>query len=471
VVRVNQSLNDLSKSISSLVGEKYTKVFVIFCILVAFLIPDTMINYVSDFIYTQLITTLGIIFFIVIAIVYILGQYFTLRFVKDQSKEIRARHLFIRVIHNATTVIQYTLVASLIFIILEILLTLHYHTATITAVTGISEISTTCILSLFAQRFFSWFNSNRKSIVVLLYGLSFVISAFSVTLISLNHLSILSQKQISSEYTIITPQSKVVFPSDSFKKSGSFLADLFKTYQYTALVSFALLMAATAILLHHYSRKLGRVKFWIIILLPMLYRLGASLENFGIITPATHEQYFYWYLYASLNSTAGGILFGIAFLSIAKTIRQDSAVRQYMIIAAYGFILMFISNQVTLTATSYPPYGIATISLLVLASYMIFVGLYSTALSTSQDMKLRQHIRRLTTKDTSLLNSIGTAQMEQEVQRTVKGFENIIEQQEKEMKEQSGVESSISQEDVHEYLQQVVEEVSKVKKNNKKDGA
>jgi hypothetical protein len=99
---------------------------------------------------------------------------------------------------------------------------------------------------------------------------------------------------------------------------------------------------------------------------------------------------------------------------------------------------------------------------------MIFVGLYSTALSTSQDMKLRQHIRRLTTKDTSLLNSIGTAQMEQELQRTVKGFENIVEQQEKEMKEQSGVESSISQEDMHEYLQQVVEEVSKVKKKKKK---
>jgi hypothetical protein len=421
-----------------------------------------MVNNVSDYIYSQLVTSLGIIFFIAIAIVYILGQYFILRFVKDESKEIRAKHLFIRVTHNAATVIQYALVATLIFIILEILLTSRYHTATLTAVTGISEMSTIAILTLFAQRFFSWFKSNRKSIVVLLYGLSFVINAFSVSLISMNELIIFSQKQISAEYAIITPQSKVVFPSDSFEP-GSLLANLFETYQYTDLVSFALLMAATAFLLHHYSSKLGRVKFWVIILLPMLYRVSMSLENFGVITP-TQEQYFYWYLYASLNSTAGGILFGIAFLSIAKTIRQDSAVRQYMIIAAYGFILMFISNQVTLTATSYPPYGVATMSLLVLASYMIFVGLYSTALSVSQDMKLRQHIRRLTTKDTSLLNSIGTAQMEQELQRTVKGFENIVEQQEKEMKEQSGVESSISQEDMHEYLQQVVEEVSKVKK-------
>ena len=421
-----------------------------------------MVNNVSDYIYSQLVTSLGIIFFIAIAIVYILGQYFILRFVKDQSKEIRTKHLFIRVSHNAATVIQYALVATLIFIILEILLTSRYHTATLTAVTGISEMSTIAILTLFAQRFFSWFKSNRKSIVVLLYGLSFVINAFSVSLISMNELIIFSQKQISAEYAIITPQSKVVFPSDSFEP-GSLLANLFETYQYTDLVSFALLMAATAILLRHYSSKLGRVKFWVIILLPMLYRVSMSLENFGVITP-TQEQYFYWYLYASLNSTAGGILFGIAFFSIAKTIRQDSAVRQYMIIAAYGFILMFISNQVTLTATSYPPYGVATMSLLVLASYMIFVGLYSTALSVSQDMKLRQYIRRLTTKDTSLLNSIGTAQMEQELQRTVKGFENIVEQQEKEMKEQSGVESSISQEDMHEYLQQVVEEVSKVKK-------
>ena len=421
-----------------------------------------MVNNVSDYIYSQLVTSLGIIFFIAIAIVYILGQYFILRFVKDESKEIRTKHLFIRVSHNAATVIQYALVATLIFIILEILLTSRYHTATLTAVTGISEMSTIAILTLFAQRFFSWFKSNRKSIVVLLYGLSFVINAFSVSLISMNELIIFSQKQISAEYAIITPQSKVVFPSDSFEP-GSLLANLFETYQYTDLISFALLMAATAILLHHYSSKLGRVKFWVIILLPMLYRVSMSLENFGVITP-TQEQYFYWYLYASLNSTAGGILFGIAFFSIAKTIRQDSAVRQYMIIAAYGFILMFISNQVTLTATSYPPYGVATMSLLVLASYMIFVGLYSTALSVSQDTKLRQYIRRLTTKDTSLLNSIGTAQMEQELQRTVKGFENIVEQQEKEMKEQSGVESSISQEDVHEYLQQVVEEVSKVKK-------
>jgi hypothetical protein len=77
---------------------------------------------------------------------------------------------------------------------------------------------------------------------------------------------------------------------------------------------------------------------------------------------------------------------------------------------------------------------------------------------------LRKYIRKLTTKDTSLLNTIGTAQMEQDIQRTVKRFENIVEEQEKEMKEQSGIEGSMSQEDMHKYVQEVLEEVIKVKK-------
>jgi len=463
VRRANQFSSHAPKSISSLVGDKYVKTFIIFCILIVFLIADTMISYVTDFIQTQLVTATGMACFIAIAIVYISGLYFILRFVKDESKDIRGRHLFVRVSHNAVTIIQYALVATMVFTILEILLTSHYHTAIITAITAISQVSTIGILILFAQRLFSWFNLNRNSLVVLLYGLSFVIYSFGFAVLSMSQLSILSEKQVSTDYSIITPQSKVVFTSDSFKP-GALITNLFATYQYTTLVSFALLMAATAILLHHYSRKLGRVKFWLIILLPMLYRLSMSLQIFGIITPGTHTEFFYWYLFVSLNSTAGGILFGIAFLSIAKTIRQDSVVRQYMIIAAYGFILMFISNQVTLTATSYPPFGFATLSLLVLASYMIFIGIYSTALSVSQDMKLRKYIRKLTTKDTSLLNTIGTAQMEQDIQRTVKRFENIVEEQEKEMKEQSGIEGSMSQEDMHKYVQEVLEEVINVKK-------
>lgn len=453
----------LRKGITTLITSNYNRTFVIFCIVVSLLIADTMINYVSDFIYTQLVTGLGIGLFIAIGGAYIFGLSVMLKFVKHEIKDIRAKHTFIKAIHKTVTGIQYVLAATLVFIIFEILFFSQYHSANLTAVTAISQIATVGILSLFAQRFFSWYKSNRSSIVVLLYGLSFAINAFALGVISINELTILSEKQTSEEYALITPQSEVVFPSDSYEP-GSFLANLSETYQYTDLISFALLMAATAILLYHYSVRVGKIRYWLIILLPMLYRLSMSLENFGLIVPSTDTEYFYWYLFTSLNSTAGGILFGIAFWTIAKTMRQDSAVKQYMSIAAYGFILIFISNQVTLTATSYPPFGAATLSFLVLAAYMIFLGLYSTAISISQDNQLRRSIKKFASQNSNLLGSIGTAHMEQEIQKTVKSMKGIVQEQEKELEEQTGIEANLEEDEMKKYLEEVMQEVGKAKK-------
>jgi hypothetical protein len=65
-----------------------------------------------------------------------------------------------------------------------------------------------------------------------------------------------------------------------------------------------------------------------------------------------------------------GIFFGIAFWIIARSITPDSIIRKYMIISAYGLVLLFISYQVNgIVVTSYPPFGLVTISFMGLASY------------------------------------------------------------------------------------------------------
>jgi hypothetical protein len=153
-------------------------------------------------------------------------------------------------------------------------------------------------------------------------------------------------------------------------------------------------MAGTALLLHHYSKNIGRVKFWLLIFLPILYKVSTSLENFGLITLETDAEAFYYWLITSLSTSAGGILFAIAFWTVAKTIRQDSVVKKYLIIAAFGFVLHFISNNLTLTAASYPPFGLATLIPLPLSAYMIFLGVYSAAISISHDIQLRQSIKK-----------------------------------------------------------------------------
>jgi len=97
-----------------------------------------------------------------------------------------------------------------------------------------------------------------------------------------------------------------------------------------------------------------------------------------------------------------------------------------MMTAAYGFIIFFGLNQTTLFVAPYPPYGLAAQSISALATYMIFVGLYSTGVSMSQNMQLRQFIRRIALGDVNLLSSIGSAQMDIEVRRVVSDMKYVI---------------------------------------------
>jgi len=146
-----------------------------------------------------------------------------------------------------------------------------------------------------------------------------------------------------------------------------------------------------------------------------------------------------------------------AFWTIARKLRQNSVVRDYMIISAYGLILLFVSNQaIVLVNVPYPPFGMATISFMGLSSYLVLLGIYSSAISVSEDSKLRQSIRNLAIKESKLLDSIGTAHMEQEIQKRVLEFTKRTQDM---MAEETGIKSSMTEDDIKQYLEQVVREV------------
>lgn len=166
----------------------------------------------------------------------------------------------------------------------------------------------------------------------------------------------------------------------------------------------------------------------------------------------------------TLSKPVGGILFGIAFWTVAKNISHGSVVRDYIVISAYGFILLFISEQaIVLSLVSYPPFGIITISFMGLSSYLILVGIYSSAISIGEDMKLRQSIRKYALKESKLLDSIGTAQLEQEIQRRVI---SMTREHEDSIKEEIGLQSLLNEEDIKQY---VVEVLKEIKATGKKD--
>ena len=66
---------------------------------------------------------------------------------------------------------------------------------------------------------------------------------------------------------------------------------------------------------------------------------------------------------------------------------------------------VFTSNQsIVLVDASYPPFGLATISFMRLSSYLILVGVYSSAISIVQDVNLRKSIRKTVEQYSDLLD-------------------------------------------------------------------
>jgi hypothetical protein len=433
------------------------KTTVIIWIVTAFLIADVILNYVAEFIEPFLISLPSIILFTIMVGICSFGAYFLLKFVREKSKSVVSKDPYLKVISTTVMVVQFLLIALVIFLLFEILFTSQYDTPLFVATALISEIVALGLLGLFAQRFLSWFILNRQSTVVLIYGLSFAVAAFSLAVIVIYDVTYLPQKDPH-----ITPQTGVVFPNTL--EPGSLLDILFSIYTFLNMISFGLLILGTAILLFHYSKKIGQVKFWVIILLPLVYFISSSVENLKIYAPTTDAQWFNWYLFSSLNSTAGGILFGVAFWTIGKTFNQNSAVKDYLKFAAFGFVLLFISTQASPSGAPYPPYGIITMTFLPLSSHMIFLGLYSTAISISQDIQLRQSIKKVATQDSNLLSSIGTAHMEQEIQRKIDRFKDVVQEEEKELEQKTGIEANIKEEDLKSILEEVLQEVGKTKK-------
>jgi hypothetical protein len=164
------------------------------------------------------------------------------------------------------------------------------------------------------------------------------------------------------------------------------------------------------------------------------------------------------------SKPVGGILFGAAFYSIGRRSGGASPngnfIRDYMTLAAYGVVLFFVSSQNTVAQPTYPPFGVIAASFVGLSAYMMFLGLYSSAISVSQDVKLRQSIRRSAIEEVKFLKNIGTAQMEQELQKRVL---TIAKKSSENMTQETGVQPSLSEQDMKEYLEIIIKEIKATK--------
>jgi hypothetical protein len=393
--------------------------------------------------------------FIIISISYTFGQMFLVKFMNSASNAIKARSGLITGLHRAVSVVQYVLAANVILVIIQILVISHYSTLSLTFVAYLSNLLTAILLATFAIRFVSWYRNKKNSFGILLFALAFLILAVSEVVAGVGSAYLLSQKDQA-----ITPASKIEYRNFP---EGSFLNIFFSYYSYVDYASFLLTLMASALLLYHYSKKTKRPKIILIIALPIFGYTATILDSLNIYDTDTNPNLFSYYIFQSLASISGGVLFAFSFWFISRGL-PETPVKTFLKITAFGFILLSLSNHTDVNQAIYPPYGINSLSLLPLASYLVLFGLYASGLSLSQDITLRQHLRSMAKNDNNLLSSIGTAQMETEVKRAVGQLKDVADEHEKELAEKTGIETPVPESEIEDYLKQVIEEVAKTRK-------
>jgi hypothetical protein len=449
-------------------------ILIIAVIVIAALIVDTSLERISDLLGTQSSASdLRLALFIVISVIaYGVGQYLVLSFINYRNKQIiyavdRSKKNRFVLTQRLVLITQYVLTALLISVILLIVFASYFYTIQLMLSTVISYALSIFLLSLLAYRFFSWHRSNRN-LVVLSYGFACAILAVNLGLgVSFMTLALRNQNPE------IRPHISVA--STSFSPDSS-MGMLYSSYVIAGIGSFLSMWISTTLLLRHHSRKLGRTKFWVIVTIPLVYFLSPFIPSFlsqvaaSLVNSDPISAGVLFTLIFAVSKPAGGILFGVAFWTVARAIRESSLVRDYMIMSALGVVVLFVSSQGTVINAYYPPFGLVTVSYVGLSSFMMIIGLYSSAISVSQDDKLRKTIRKNAIEESKLLDSIGTAQMGQEIERKVSEIERKVMEMAKEdaddLEIKTGVKPSLEEPDMKKYLEEVMKEVQVSIKHN-----
>ena len=433
-----------------------TGIFILICVIIIALIIDVSTLSIA--------TSIGglrpsyITLFVGLVVVFAVGQYYILAFVnreyKDREYKVSSRITGPHLIDKAVTISQYALLAILASIILQMIFTSSYHIFSLKAIIFISYGLSFALLALLAKRFFSWFKSNHN-VVVLVYALA------------------IAMLSISSAITIIYTNNEFDTGPEVIRNIRSLTGGyetsdvvLDSAYTLTSVLSFILMWAATILLMKHYSRRIGKAKYWIAVGIPLAYFLSQFqplfLYSFGDLRLNDPVLFGIVYnLIFTVAKPAGGILFGIAFWTISKHL-SNQTVKRYMLISAFGMMLLFTANQPTfLVLVPYPPFGLVTVSFMGLASYLLYLGIYSASISVSEDSKLRQPIRKAAIKEsTQFLDSIGTAEMGQEIEKRVIAMTTATQQN---MERETGISSSFDEEDIKKYLQEALQEIKRIR--------
>jgi hypothetical protein len=413
------------------------------------LIVDMELSNVSDLLQKDVSSKMGIFIFILISGVYLIGQFILIRATRAATSDLRKQRRDVHFIDASVSVIQAFVILLFLVIIIEITLGKSYDLGILLIITVVSNGLAALIMMFLFKQLLKYYKSYPDRTV-----LSYAISGFIISITSI--VTICFMIPVTFEKSeFISADIPVVFPTF---KPGSTLDILNYAFYALSVITFLSVWIGTVLLLSQYSQKFGKVKFWIMMSIPLIFYLSQIVViSFQISLPFVNldrESFiFYYRVVFTVSSTIGGILFGQPFFLISRMIPPNNRMRRNLIILGLGMVLYFVSGSATVYHAPFPPFGLANVALIGFSSYLMFLGLYSSVISLSQDSELHKMIRKSAIESKFFLKLSGA-----EVENTIL---NKVQSVKKAMTTETGITPSLTIDDAKGYLSKVLVEMTK----------
>jgi hypothetical protein len=412
------------------------------------------------------------------------GSFIILKYVSQVSADIRARSLLFDRMFKVVTAVMLVLLVTFVAMFFGF----YYYDVSVRYlvyfVFSLSTIVSAGIMIIIGFKFFSWYKVSRgrdrdAHRLLLVCGLAAASLAAAMAFDAGSKMLLVRVVEEESPPGAVS-QDMFIYRNDE-KYQGDVQYKVVKpdtttvyivptsiklVYQYLngwipIAVSFVFTWAITTMLLRqYYHQKVGKmpVKLLILLIIPLvLYMIGRYTELYTLFTGTVWrwedvwgQNAYFFRLIFRVGLIAGSVMFGVAFLVVARKL-EAGKIRDYFTIAAIGAMMMSITLA---PSAQQQTFGVAGRALMLLASFLLCAGFYLSAVHMAHDARLRRLIKA--SAGSKVFSVMAAAQLGQETEKKVL---DIIENEREVIKEQTGIQPPLEQENVKAYLDSALQEL------------
>ena len=319
-----------------------------------------------------------------------------------------------------SVIILGTVILSLVVMVLiafQMILLQQYSADLLRFQTYLSHLSPLVFMIALISSFVSWLRI-RKNTVIILYTLSLAIVSANL-LISLYYLD---SHFTASPSPVLRPLSIVAYVANLGTSTIS--QSLASVFDILSLVAFLLMWIATAKLFSQFRYKMGTIKFYALMSIPLIYYIFPFQGYYGdvffpLLVSSPVVFTIIYILLFSATKQVGAFFFGLSFWS-ASSLVYDEHLRNSLLVSFIGMTIIFASVELApLQFRAYPPFGLVTEAYIPIGAYLLFVGIFTAAVRISRNAQLRKVFYTNVSAQLNLFKHMGVSQMEKELEESV----------------------------------------------------